>query len=59
MDAFKDLVNKLSVPEISLTFFFVPLFVMMLVFYKWWTRPIFAAGLALIFVVSAPGAGLM
>ncbi|MEX2215087.1 MAG: hypothetical protein WD768_13210 [Phycisphaeraceae bacterium] len=51
IEAYKNLVNSLSVPEISLTFFFVPLFAMMLMFYKLWTRPIFAGALALIFLV--------
>ena len=47
----KGIVNALSVPEISLTFFFLPLFVLMLVGYRRWTKPKVALGLLVIFCV--------
>ena len=52
IEAFKDLVNRLSVPEISLPFFFMPIFIGMMVFYKIWTKPIIAAALGGIFCVA-------
>jgi hypothetical protein len=51
IQSFKNLVNSLSVPEISLPFFFLPLFILMLVYYRKWTKPAVAAGLMLIFLV--------
>ena len=45
--AFKDFVNYLSTPEISLTIFTI-LFVLMMMFYKQWTKPKFAIPLAAI-----------
>ncbi len=39
---FKDMVNALSVPELSLPFFFVPIFVLMFVYYREWTKPVIA-----------------
>lgn len=51
-DGFKNLVNSLSVPEISLTFFFLPLFILMLVAYRWWTRPVVFVLLSVIFCVA-------
>ena len=47
----KGIVNALSVPEISLTFFFLPLFIIMLVWYRQWTKPKVALGLLVIFCV--------
>ncbi|MEE9212305.1 MAG: hypothetical protein V3U29_06595 [Phycisphaeraceae bacterium] len=49
IERFKDLVNALSSPQLSLPFFFLPLFVFMLVLYKKWTRPVVAVPLAAIF----------
>ena len=49
LEPVKDLINRLSVPEISLPFFFLPLFVLMIVLYRQWTRPVIAALLALMF----------
>lgn len=46
---FKELVNQLSVPEISLSFFFLPLFIFMFAFYKQWTKPIPAIIIGVLF----------
>lgn len=59
IEAFKDLVNRLSVPEISLPFFFMPIFIGMMLFYKQWTKPIVAAVLGLIFCVAYFGSMLI
>ena len=49
LDPVKDLINRLSVPEISLPFFFLPLFILMLALYRHWTRPAISLVLALLF----------
>src|SRR3972149_3721862 len=49
IEAFKEWVNKASVPELSLSFFFLPLFVLMIVYYRQWTRPGVAGMLLLVF----------
>jgi len=51
LEWFKELVNRFSVPEISLPLFFLPLFVLLLVAYKVWTRPLFAGTLLVLFCV--------
>ena len=51
VDGFKEFVNALSVPEISLSFFFTPLFIACFVFYKEWTQPKVAAPLLLLFCI--------
>ncbi len=51
-DGLKNLINTLSVPEISLPLFFLPLFVLIIVAYKVWTRPAIAASLLLLFCVA-------
>jgi hypothetical protein len=48
IDALKDVVNRLSVPEISLPIFTV-LFALMFIFYRVWTRPMVALALAIAF----------
>jgi len=59
IDGFKEFVNALSVPEISLTFFFVPLFIACFVFYKEWTQPKIAAPLLLLFCILYFGSMLI
>ncbi|MCC7192863.1 MAG: hypothetical protein IT444_08790 [Phycisphaeraceae bacterium] len=49
IEGFKSLVDALSVPELSLSFFFMPLFVLMLVYYRQWTKPVIALPLLIIF----------
>ena len=49
LEPVKDLINRLSVPEISLPFFFLPLFILMLALYRHWTRPAISLVLALLF----------
>jgi hypothetical protein len=49
VETFKAFVDAMSVPEISLPFFFLPLFIGMLVFYREWTQPKVAIALLLIF----------
>jgi hypothetical protein len=50
-DTLKSFVNWASKPELSLPFFFVPLFIAMLVFYKQWTKPVVALALLVVFCV--------
>ncbi|MDX1682713.1 MAG: hypothetical protein R3336_06315 [Phycisphaeraceae bacterium] len=50
LDPFKEWVNWLSQPKISLTFFTI-LFVLMMVWYRKWTKPFVALGLLLGFCV--------
>jgi len=59
IEAFKDLVNRLSVPELSLPFFFMPIFIFMILGYKIWTKPVVAAGLAVLFCVAYFGSMLI
>jgi len=59
IEGFKDLINALSVPEISLTFFFLPLFILMMWLYRWWTKPIIAIGLLGIFCFAYFGSMLI
>ena len=40
LDHIKNLVNSLSVPQISLPFIFMPIFILIFVAYRWWTKPI-------------------
>ena len=49
IDSFMGLVNWASVPERSLTFFFLPGFVLMLACYRKWTKPVFAGILLALF----------
>jgi hypothetical protein len=51
IQGFKDFVNALSVPELSLPFFFLPLFIGMFVFYQEWTDPRFIVPAAVLFTV--------
>ncbi len=51
IDTFKHIVNQLSVPEISLPFFFMPIFILMMVMYRHWTKPAISAAIALVFCV--------
>lgn len=59
IEAFKHLVNRLSVPQISLPFFFLPLFVGMLVFYRKWTKPAAALLLLGVFCIAYFGSMLI
>ena len=54
-----DFINRLSVPQISLPFFFLPLFVLMLLLYRQWTRPAVSLLLLLMFMVFYFGAMLI
>jgi hypothetical protein len=56
---FKDLVNWLSMPQISLPFLFLPLFIAMLLFYRQWTRPMVALTLGMIFLAFYFGSMLI
>ncbi len=58
IDAFKDFVNGLSVPEISLPIFVV-LFYLMFKLYRWWTPPKVAVGLLALFSVFYFGSMLI
>lgn len=40
LDGFKQFVNEWSVPQISLPLFFMPIFVLSIVLYRKWTKPI-------------------
>ena len=51
-----DVINRYSVPEISLPFVIVPLFVLMLLFYRQWTKPVVFALLMVLFVAGYFGA---
>lgn len=55
LDAIKDFVNRISVPEISLPLFTL-LFVAMLVFYRQWTRPVVFTLIMVVFCVFYFGA---
>jgi hypothetical protein len=48
IESFKDMVNALSVPEVSLPLFAVG-FVLMIVGYRWWTKPWVSVGLLGVF----------
>ncbi len=58
-DGVKDFVNALSVPEISLSFIFLPAFVAMIVLYRWWTKPVIFALISALFCVAYFGAMLI
>ena len=49
IDGFKNFVNHYSVPKISLPFFFLPLFLLMFLLYRKWTRPVIAITLLSLF----------
>jgi len=49
IDGFKNFVNHYSVPQISLPFFFLPLFLLMFLLYRKWTRPVIAITLLSLF----------
>lgn len=51
IDKIKDFVNSYSVPQISLPFVFMPLFILAFVAYRWWTKPVIFWPLFLIFAV--------
>ncbi len=59
IDAFKDAVNAMSVPEVSLPFFFMPVFILMLVGYRQWTKPLVAGALLVVFCVGYFGSMLI
>lgn len=40
LDRVKDFVNRYSVPQISLPLVFLPIFLVMFLAYRWWTRPV-------------------
>jgi len=50
IEGFKHFVNWASQPQISLPFFFLVLFILMLVGYRQWTKPKFALPLFLVFL---------
>lgn len=54
-DGVKDFINRVSPPEISLPLF-VLLFVLMLVFYRQWTKPVFFVPVLILFCVAYFGA---
>lgn len=58
-DGFKNLVNALSVPEVSLPLIFFLVFIPMFVFYKWWTKPAVAALLGIVFCIFYFGSMLI
>jgi len=58
IEAFKSMVDYLSQPQISLPFFFVPLFALMLWLYRWWTKPRVALALLAV-LIADPGAPLL
>lgn len=47
--AIKEWVNHYSVPQLSLPFFFMPIFIFLILFYKQWTRPKVALALLILF----------
>lgn len=59
IDWFMGLVNWASVPERSLTFFFMPGFILMLVCYRKWTKPLFAGILLAVFCFAYFGSMLI
>jgi hypothetical protein len=58
IDAFKNFVNAVSVPEISLPLFTIG-FVLMMVGYRWWTKPSIATLLLLLFCLFYFGSMLI
>src|SRR5438094_2086529 len=51
IEGFKKLINLISVPQLSLPFLFLPLFILMLVYYRRWTKPIVFWPILLVFCV--------
>lgn len=51
IESFKEFVNYWSQPQFSLPLFFMPIFILMLVYYRQWTKPAVAAGILLIFLI--------
>jgi len=54
-----EVINRYSVPEISLPFVFVPLFFLMLLLYRRWTKPVVFAGMMVLFFAGYFGAMLV
>lgn len=59
LEPVKEMINRFSVPQISLPFIFFPLFVLMLVAYRRWTKPAVALVLTILFCVGYFGAMLV
>ena len=57
--AIKEWINQYSVPQLSLPFFFFPIFIFLLLFYKQWTRPKVALVLLILFCVVYFGSMLI
>ena len=59
LELFKDLINRISVPQISLPFIFIPLFLVMLLGYRRWSKPAVFAPLLILFCIGYFGAMLI